>query len=92
MRSSNTIPVAVTTDFTTYIEQRSLELSEQLALVSSLMAENKLVDVRIEKEQLVITPLTNAVPKEVDGFSRKVHSLLPIRNCILLNLTPLIRL
>jgi TnpA family transposase len=77
MRSSNTIPVAVTTDFTAYIEQRSLELSEQLSLVSSLMAENKLVDVRIEKEQLVITPLTNAVPKEVDGFSRKVHSLLP---------------
>ena len=27
MRSSNTIPVAVATDFTTYIEQRSLELS-----------------------------------------------------------------
>ncbi|MBN3885157.1 MAG: Tn3 family transposase [Nostoc sp. JL34] len=77
MCSSQTIPVAVTTDFTTYIEQRSLELSEQLALVSSLMAEKKLVDVRIENEQLIITPLTNAVPKEVDGFSRTVHSLLP---------------
>jgi TnpA family transposase len=37
MRSSNTIPVAVTTDFTNYIEQRSLELSEQLALVSSVI-------------------------------------------------------
>lgn len=77
MRSSNKIPVAVTTDFSTYIKQRSLELSEQLATVSSLMAENKLVDVRIEKEQLIITPLTNAVPKNVDIFSRKVHSLLP---------------
>ena len=77
MCSSQTIPVAVTTDFTTYIEQRSLELSEQLALVSSLMAEKKLVDVRIENEQLIITPLTNAVPKEVDGFSRTVHNLLP---------------
>ena len=77
MRSSNTIPVAVATDFTTYIEQRSLELSEQLALVSSMIVENKLVDVRIENELLIITPLTNAVPKEVDEFSRKVHSLLP---------------
>ena len=77
MRSSNTIPVAVTIDFATYIEQRSLELSEQLALVSSLMTENKLVDVRMENEHLIITPLTNAVPKEVDGFSLKVHSLLP---------------
>lgn len=77
MCSSNTIPVAVTTDFTTYIEQRSLELAEQLALVSSMIVENKLVDVRIENELLIITPLTNAVPKEVDEFSRKIHNLLP---------------
>ncbi|WP_254175334.1 Tn3 family transposase, partial [Planktothrix tepida] len=60
MSSSQTIPLAVTTDFTTYIEQRSVELTSQLAIVSSLMAENKLVDVRIENERLVITPLTNA--------------------------------
>lgn len=73
----DTIPVAVATDFTTYIEQRTLELSEQLSLVSSLMAEDKLVDVKLENEQLIITPLTNAVPKEVDRFSRKVHKLLP---------------
>ena len=33
MRSCQTIPVAVTTDFTTYIQQRSLELSSQLSLV-----------------------------------------------------------
>lgn len=77
MRSAQTIPVAITTDFTTYIEQRTLELSAQLGLVSTLMAENKLVDVRMEKEQLVVTPLTSAVPKEVEEFSRKVHSLLP---------------
>ncbi len=77
MRSTQTIPVAILTDFKTYIEQRTLELSAQLVVVSTLMAENKLVDVRMEKEQLVVTPLTSAVPKEVEGFSRKVHSLLP---------------
>ncbi|HLO47315.1 MAG TPA: Tn3 family transposase [Kamptonema sp.] len=77
MSSSQTIPLAVTTDFTTYIEQRSVELTSQLAIVSSLMAENKLVDVRIENERLVITPLTNAVPKQVDEFSRKLYALLP---------------
>lgn len=77
MRSSQTIPVAVTTDFTTYIEQRSLELASQLAIVSSLMSDNKLVDVRIENERLIITPLTNAVPKEVEAITRKVYGLLP---------------
>jgi TnpA family transposase len=77
MRFSNTIPVAVVTDFSTYIEQHSSEVYEQLVLVSKLMAEKKLVDVRIENEQLIITPLTNAVPTEVDGFSRKLYNLLP---------------
>ncbi|AFZ56750.1 Tn3 family transposase [Anabaena cylindrica] len=77
MRSAQTIPVAVTTDFTTYIEQRSLELKSQLGIVSDLMAEDKLVDVRIEDERLIITPLSNAVPTEVDELSRKVSSLLP---------------
>lgn len=77
MRAANTIPVAVTTDFNTYIEQRALEMSEQLVLVSTLMAENKLVDVRMENEQLVVTPLTTTVPKEADEFSRKVYGLLP---------------
>lgn len=77
MRSAQTIPVAVATDFTTYIEQRSRELESQLAIVSALMAKDKLVDVRMENERLIITPLTNAVPKEVEALTRKVYGLLP---------------
>lgn len=77
IREVNTVPVAVVTDFSNYIEQRSLEMTEQLTRVSSLIAENQLSDVRIESERLIISPLSNAVPNGVEELSKKAYSLLP---------------
>lgn len=42
IRDNNEIPVAITTDFTTYIEQRQQLLFEQFDIVSNLLANNKL--------------------------------------------------
>jgi TnpA family transposase len=77
IRTSKTIPVAVDVDFDRYIEQRNRELSEQIALTSTLLADDRLIDVRMESERLIVTPLTNSVPDEVESLSRQIDRLLP---------------
>lgn len=77
MRASANVPVAVDTNFQTYIEQRQQLMSEQLARIAKSIADKHLVDVRLENEKFVITPLKNVVPEKVKELTRRVYNLLP---------------
>lgn len=48
MQASANVPVAVDTNFQTYIEQRQQLMSQQLARIVKSIADKQLVDVRLE--------------------------------------------
>lgn len=77
VRENHSIPVAVTTDFSTYIEQRQQLLFEQLEQVSNLLTKKNLSGVQIENGKLTISPITNNVPDGVSSFRNRIYSLLP---------------
>lgn len=77
LRDNNDIPVAITTDFTTYIEQRQKLLFEQFDIVDDLMAKNKLNGVKIENEKLVVSPIISNFPDGATQFRDRVYNLLP---------------
>lgn len=74
---NNEIPVAITTDFTTYIEQRQELLFEQFDKVSDLLATDKLPGVVIENEKLVISPVISNMPDGATQFGDRIYNLLP---------------
>jgi len=77
MQTSANIPVAVDTNFQTYIKQRQQFMSEQLTRLAESISNKQLVDVRLEKEKFVITPLRNTVPEGAKELTRQVYNLLP---------------
>ncbi len=77
VQDNYSIPVAITTDFTTYIEQRQKILFEQFDRVSNLIAQNKLSGVVIENDKLVISPLTSNIPDGFTHFRDRIYDLLP---------------
>jgi Tn3 transposase DDE domain len=74
---NNEIPVAITTDFTTYIEQRQELLFEQFDKVSELLRKNKLPGVVSENEKLVISPVISNMPDGATQFRNRIYNLLP---------------
>ncbi len=77
IQASANVPVAVDTNFQTYIEQRQQLMSEQLARIAKSIADKQLVDVRLENERFIITPLKNVVPEKVKELTRHIYNLLP---------------
>ena len=63
LRATGTPPVAVPSDFTTYLTERKTLLHEQLARVGQLLKDNALPDVRIDKNKVRITPLDAEIPE-----------------------------
>jgi hypothetical protein len=45
--------------------------------VEQLVATGQLPDVRLGKDRLVITPLSKAVPDEIEGLAQQMYDLLP---------------
>nr|WP_269321115.1 Tn3 family transposase [Fischerella sp. PCC 9605] len=77
LQQQQQIPITIPTDCQTYLEQRSQELDEALKNIEPLLVENKLTDVRLEDEKLIITPLTKLVPEEAEKLSHQIYQLLP---------------
>lgn len=77
MRAQGSVRLGITLDFETYWQQRQDHLHEQLTLVSEGMRQHKLLDVRMEKERLHISPLQANEPAGMDELSRRVYALLP---------------
>ncbi len=61
----------------TYLEERRETLNQHLNTVEKLLAEGALPDARLEKEKLVITPLTKDAPDEAKTLARQLYDLLP---------------
>lgn len=58
-------------------KQRSQALDTALKAITPLLMANKLTDVRLEDEKLIITPLTKLVPDAAEKLSHQVYQLLP---------------
>ena len=71
------VPVAVETDFDTYLEARSGTLHEALSKVDGLLARGELPDVKLAGNTLRMSPLKKAVPEGVEMLRRRVYARLP---------------
>lgn len=71
------LPLYVTTDCETYLNERLLLLEAQLTIVNDLAAANGLPDAIINTDGLKITPLDAAVPESAQALIDKVTRLLP---------------
>lgn len=71
------LPLAVTTDWETYLEQRREPLHAALLTVNRLAERGELPDASITDGVLKITPLTNLVPPEADTLTQQAYALLP---------------
>ncbi|MBW4511487.1 MAG: Tn3 family transposase [Scytonematopsis contorta HA4267-MV1] len=77
VREKNEIPVAIITDFTTYIEQRQKLLIEQFDIVSKKIAANGLPGVTIENKKLVVSPIISDNSNGATQFRDRIYNLLP---------------
>lgn len=77
MRQTNSIPLPINLDCNAYLEERLELLDSQLVKVNDALAEEKLTGVRIEKEELVISPLQRLVPAEAETLSKQLYRLIP---------------
>jgi TnpA family transposase len=71
------LPLAVTTDWETYLEQRREPLHTALLTVNRLAERGELPDASITDGVLKITPLTNLVPPEAETLMQQAYALLP---------------
>jgi len=77
MKATDNLSLAVTRDCEAYLEDRTMQLAQKLELVNRLAAADKLPDAIIGSSGLRISPLTNAVPAEVDSLMKQAYDLLP---------------
>jgi len=77
MREAGPLPIAVATDFATYIEDRRNLLRQRLDQVASKAATDSLVDVRIQGAVLKITPLPPVTPEAADKLADRLYGMLP---------------
>lgn len=76
-KEEGTTEIKGETNWKTYLEERRETLNQHLKTVEKLLAEGALPDARLEKEKLVITPLTKDVPDEAKALARQLYDLLP---------------
>lgn len=78
MRQSGNVPVAVKPDFTAYLEERQSLLHQQLTTVDELLAQDKLEEVRVVKDELKISPLHRLAPVEAEALSQRLYQVVPL--------------
>ncbi|WP_075164623.1 Tn3 family transposase [Ktedonobacter racemifer] len=76
-QQEGTTEITIERDWPTYLAERQAELNTHLRTVEQLVVTGALPDVCLAKDKLVITPLSKAVPGEVDGLARQAYDLLP---------------
>jgi TnpA family transposase len=77
MKAAGGLSLAVTNDCDAYLGERTTLLAQQLNLVNRLAAADELPDATIGSSGLRFSPLTNAVPEEVDSLMKQAYDLLP---------------
>ena len=70
LQQSGSLPIAVETDFESFIAGRRAFLDERLALVDAKAKGGLLPDVTIDKGVLKITPIAKSTPPEAEALAR----------------------
>ncbi len=71
------LPLAVKSDFPSYMEERSRLLDNLLTTVNEQASCKELPDVSVENGHLKIKPLDDAVPPEAEALHRQAYAILP---------------
>ena len=77
MREAGPLPVAAPATAAAYLAERKALLKRRLAEVAAKAAADKLRDVRIEGQELKITPLKAATPEEAEDLADRLYAMLP---------------
>jgi hypothetical protein len=77
MREAGPLPVAAPATAAAYLAERKALLKRRLAEVAAKAAADKLRDVRIEGQELKITPLKATTPEEAEDLADRLYAMLP---------------
>ncbi|MDP9317432.1 MAG: Tn3 family transposase [Chloroflexota bacterium] len=77
LKQRGAVPLAIPSDFPTYLAQRQDALHEQLTTVAALLERDGLPDVRLQKGKLTISPLAKAVPDTAETLAEHAYDVLP---------------
>ncbi len=77
LKQSAESPIAISSNCDQYLKDRLGQLERQLATVNDLAKADKLPDAIVNAAGLKITPLTNAVPDQVEQLMQQAYALMP---------------
>jgi uncharacterized protein DUF4158/Tn3 transposase DDE domain-containing protein len=77
LTQAGTLPLKVSSDCDVFLRERQQLLEQQLTTVNRRAIADALPDAIITEAGLKITPLTNAVPEDVDTLTQQAYGLLP---------------
>lgn len=77
LQQSGALPIAVETDFESFIAGRHAFLNERLALIDAKAKGGLLPDVTIDKGVLKITPIAKSTPPEAEALAARLYAMLP---------------
>jgi TnpA family transposase len=77
MREAGPLPVAAPATAAAYLAERKALLERRLAEVAANATADKLQDVRIQGEELKITPLKAATPDEAEALADRLYAMMP---------------
>ncbi len=77
MCEAGPLPVAAPATAATYLAERKALLERRLNEVAAKAAADKLQDVRIQGEELKITPLKAATPEEAEDLADRLYAMMP---------------
>lgn len=77
MKASDQLGLAIDCDCERYLDARLQLLSQQLATVEQLAAQDELPEATIGSSGLRISPLSSAVPEEASSLMKQAYDLLP---------------
>ena len=77
MREAGPLPVAAPATAAAYLAERKAVLERRLTEVAAKATADKLLDVRIQGEELKITPLKPATPDEAEDLADRLYAMMP---------------
>jgi TnpA family transposase len=77
MREAGPLPVAAPATAAAYLAERKAVLERRLTEVAAKATADKLLDVRIQGEELKITPLKAATPDEAEDLADRLYAMMP---------------
>ena len=77
LQQNGDLPIAVETDFESFIAGRRAFLDERLALIDAKAKDGLLPDVTIDKGALKITPIAKSTPPEAEALAARLYAMLP---------------